>query len=116
MIRLFNSPASPTTSANQSVLHLPRQDPPAYVVRSSVAPTSSMVMSQPDIMAADWDALFQAIQTRLETCVNQALTLTLNLPMYEVHLATFQAVLECVADMRHLHAALTQERQTEHRH
>ena len=116
MIRLFKSPASPATSANQSLLHLSRQDPPGYVVRSSVAPASSMVMSQPDIMADDWDALFQAVQTRLETCVHHASTHAQDLPLHERHAATFQAVLECVADMRYLHAALTQERQTQQRH
>ncbi len=69
-----------------------------------------MVTYQPDIMPADWDALFQAVQTRIETCVSHALTHVQDLPLHERHAATCKAVLACVGDMRLLHNALIQER------
>ena len=108
MIRLANSPDPHVTSASRSAVQLLRQISYDYLVRSSVAQASSMV-SQPEIMADNWDTLFQAVQTRLETCVSHAQ----ELPLHERHVASFQAVLECVADMRYLHAALTQERQSQ---
>ena len=110
MIRLANPPAPHLTKVAQSILHMSRSGFPDYGVRPYVTPPSGMVQFQPDIMPADWDALFQAIQARLESCVSQALTHAQNLPLFEGHAATFQAVLECVADMRQLHTALIQER------
>ena len=110
MIRLANSPAPHLTKMAQSILHMSRSGFPDYGVRPCVAPASGMVQFQPDIMPADWDALFQAIQTRLEACVSQALTHAQNLPFHEGHAATCKAVLECVEDMRQLHTALIQER------
>ena len=110
MIRLANSSTPHLTKVAQSLLHMSFSGFADYGIRPYVAPASGMVMFQPDIMPADWDVLFQAIQTRLETCVSQALTHAQNLPLFEVHAATFQAVLECVADMRQLHSALIQER------
>ena len=110
MIRLANSSTPHLTKVAQSLLHMSFSGFPDYVICPYVAPASCMVKFQPDIMPADWDVLFQAIQTRLETCVSQALIHAQNLPLFEVHAATFQAVLECVADMRQLHSALIQER------
>ena len=110
MIRLANSPAPHLTKVAQSILHMSRSGFPDYWPRPHVAPASGVVTLQPDIMPADWDALFQAIQTRLETCVSQALTHAQNLPLHEDHAATCKAVLECVEDMRQLHTALIQER------
>ena len=106
MIRLANSSTPHLTKVAQSLLHMSLSGFPDYGIRPYFTPASCMVKFQPDIMPADWDVLFQAIQTRLETCVSQAQ----NLPLFEVHTATFQAVLECVADMRQLHTALIQER------
>ena len=110
MIRLANSPAPHLTKVAQSILHMSHSGFPDDWPRPHVAPASGMVAFQPDILPADWDALFQAISTRLETCVSQALTHAQILPLHERHAATFQAVLECVADMRQLHTALIQER------
>lgn len=110
MIRLANSSTPHLTKVAQSLLHMSLNGFSDYGIRPHVAQASSMVKFQPDIMPADWDVLFQAISTRLETCVGQALTHAQNLPQFEVHAATFQAVLECVANMRQLHTALIQER------
>lgn len=110
MIRLANSPALHLTKVAQSISHMPRSGFPDDGVRPHVAPASGMVQFQPDIMPADWDALFQAVQTRLETCVGHALSHAQNLPLHERHAATCKAVLECVEDMRQLHTALIQER------
>lgn len=116
MIRLANSSIPHLTKVARSILHMSTSGFPDYGIRPHVAPASGMVKFQTDIMPADWDTLFQAVQTRLETCVSQALADAQKLPLHEGHAATFQAVLECVADMRHLHDALIHERQTQLRH
>ena len=110
MIRLANPPTPHLTKVAQSTSHTSLVGFADYGVRPQAAPASDGVKFQPDIRPADWDALFQAIQTRLETCVSQALTRLQNRSSNESHAATFQAVLECVADMRQLHTALIQDR------
>ena len=114
MIRLANSPATHLTKVAQSIFHMSRIGFPDYGVRPHVASASSMVQFKFDIVPADWDALFQAISTRLESCVSQALTHAQTLPLHERHADTCKTVLECVEDMRQLHTALIQERMAQH--
>ena len=110
MIRLANSPAPRVTKVTQPVLHMSRSCLSDYGPSPHVASGLGMVTFQPDIMPADWDALFQAVQTRLETCVGHTLSHAQDLPLHERHADTYKAVLECVEDMRQLHKALIQER------
>jgi hypothetical protein len=67
------------------------------------------------IAPADWDELYRAVQVRLQQCVDNALHKAQHtapeLRLQTVHEATKAAVLECVADMQRLHAALQLERQ-----
>ena len=110
MIRLANSPAPHLTKVAQSLLLMSRVGFADYGGGPHAAPASGMVQFQHDIMPADWDALFQAISTRLESCVSQALTHAQTLPLHERYADTYKTVLECVEDMRQLHKALMQER------
>ena len=110
MIRLANSSVPHLTTVAQSILHMSLSGFSEYAVRPHLASGSGMVQFQPDILPADWDALFQAVQTRLETCVGHALSHAQDFPLHERHAATYKAVLECVGDMRQLHTALIQER------
>ena len=126
MIRLANSPVPHVTSVAQSVLDLfcaktdstHMQRPlPAPVANSEfkLAPDPGPVAKKGTISPDDWDDLFHAVQTRLETCVDEALNNSLVLPLPKRHAVTKAAVLDCVASMKHLHASLTLERQSQQR-
>ncbi len=63
-----------------------------------------------NITPADWDALFHAVQARLEHCVDDALHKAPELALHDRHETTKTAVLEYVEAMTQLQAALTLER------
>jgi hypothetical protein len=69
------------------------------------------------IKPSDWDAVFCAVLERLEHCVDQAAVNTHPLYLHQAHVpldprqVVKTTVLECVAAMRQLHAALLLERE-----
>ena len=124
MIRLANSPTPHVPSMAQSVLdlfcaksnstHMHRPLPaPVPNPETKGVPDAGSVLKKGTISPDDWDDLFRAVQTRLETCVDEALNNSLVLPLPKRHAVTKAAVLECVASMKHLHASLTLERQSQ---
>ena len=125
MIRLANMPMPHVTRMAHSVLdgfsvnsHLtPHHRPiPEPDPEPNPGPDAAMVSRSSNIAPDDWDKLFQAIQARLEACVNDALNKSLELSLLKRHSVTKAAVLDCVESMKQLHASLTVERQAHQKH
>jgi len=76
------------------------------------ASTRSRHTSANHISAEDWDPLFHAVEDMLlEHCVDRALHANSQLPLQDSLAMIRAAVLECVNDMKLLHASLKIERQ-----
>ncbi|NQW94430.1 MAG: hypothetical protein HQ446_10445 [Polaromonas sp.] len=122
MIRLVKQPMLHVINAEQSVLswfrskglarnmHRPilatEQDP-----EPNPGPDASFQTVGSSISPEDWDELFRAVQARLESCVDDALTKAPETPLHSGHEVTKKTVLECVESMKQLHAELTVDRQ-----
>lgn len=124
MIRLATPLMPHVNSVAQSVLDMfPNKQNPNALHRPIPAPEPSPEPNpEPDAMLReirasigpdDWDELFRAVQARLESCVDDALTNAPQLPLHSQHEITKKVVLECVESMKQLHAALTKERQAQ---
>ena len=127
MIRLANAPMPHVTrmahsvlemfsiKSNTSIMHrpIPARDPNP---EPNPAPDASSIVPRSSIAPDDWDDLFHAIQTRLEGCVDDALSKGAELPLHVRQSLTKAAVLDCVASMRQLQASLAVERQVHQRH
>lgn len=87
---------------------------PDHNIEPDSVPNAELKTKGATIAPDDWDDLFHAIESRLETCVDQTLNNSLALPLPKRHAVTKAAVLECVASMRQLHASLTLERKLHH--
>lgn len=125
MIRLANTPAPHVAIPAYSVLDLfgsknmppdihrpiPSPEPNPEPNPGPDAAVQSTHDSHANIAQADWDALFRAVQVRLEQCVGNAIATSPELALHDRHEVTKAAVLECVEAMTQLHAALTLERQ-----
>ena len=123
MIRLAGSPMPHVTSVAHSVLDLFRINEAAHTMHRPIPapepnpepnPGPDATLKSPrtgNIKPADWDALFQAVQVRLEDCVGEALHKQPELELHDRHTVTKAAVLDCVEAMKQLHSALTLERQ-----
>ena len=62
------------------------------------------------IHPTDWDAMFLAIQRRLEDCVGEAMLTISSTALNDRRVVTKAVVLECTQAMRQLQSALTAER------
>ena len=62
------------------------------------------------IHPTDWDAMFLAIQRRLEDCVGEAMLTISSTELNDRRVVTKAVVLECTQAMRQLQSALTAER------
>ena len=127
MIRLANAPMPHITRMAHSVLDMfsvksntsnmhrpipaPEPDP-----EPNPAPDAGLIALRASIAPDDWDDLFHAIQTRLEGCVDEALSNGAELPLHVRQSFTKAAVLDCVASMRQLQASLAVERQAHQIH
>lgn len=124
MIRLASSPAPHSNIARSPMFDIFRsRELPTMMARptpapapvansdSNEGPNASWREEHGHIPAADWDVLFQAIQTRLETCVSDALHQAAESAPHDRHAQTKKSVLECVEAMRQLQASLTLERE-----
>ena len=119
MIRLASFPPKPVTNGQQSVPDLhrpipaPEPNPEPNPGPDGVAPSMrSSHASANHISDEDWDPLFQAVEDRLLAhCVDQALHQNSQLPLQDSLAMMKAAVLECVNDMKSLHASLKTERQ-----
>lgn len=67
-------------------------------------------VSQSDIAAQDWDLLFSAVTQRLGQCANHLLAAGSPQQQTPAVIKFSNDVLECVADLNRLHAALRQQR------
>lgn len=137
MIRLASSPIKHVTDIRQSVLDLfrsknlsalssqvtqsimhrpipaPEPNPEPNPGPDGVTPSTRTSQTNADyISAEDWDLLFHAAQARLAHCVDHALHTNSQLPVPDSLAITKAAVLECLSDMKRLHASLTIERQS----
>ena len=123
MIRLANMPMPHVTTTVRPVLDVFRASTmtgnmqcaaptPAVIHRQSAAFKTQAAFISP----ADWNDLFLAVQTRLETCVGDNLKQAALLPLQDQKLMVKNAVLESVEALRHLHQSLLLERQSQQRH
>ena len=119
MIRLANLHTPHVTTVAHSVLDLFRVNSlhenmqcatpaPEVIYRQG---TASKTQS-PFISPADWDALFVAVQTRLEICVGDISHQAPVLPLQDQKSMPNKAVVECVEALRLLHTSLMIERQS----
>ena len=121
MIRLANSPAPHVTTMAHSMLDLFRIKEATHTMHRPIpAPEpnpepnpgpDAIFSGHVNILPEDWDALFRAVQVRLEHCVGDALLKAPQMALLDRHTVTKAAVLECVEAMKQLHAALMLERQ-----
>ena len=127
MIRLANAPIPHVTrmahsvlqmfsiKSNTSNMHRPIPAPEPNP-EPNPAPDAGLIALRASIAPDDWDDLFHAIQTRLEGCVDEALSKGAELPLHVRQSLTKAAVLDCVASMRQLQASLAVERQAHQKH
>ena len=73
-------------------------------------PDAAMCSGCGYIHPRDWDAMFLAIQRRLEDCVGEAMLTISSTALNDRRVLTRAVVLECTQDMRQLQSALTAER------
>lgn len=118
VLDLFRSKKSSALSpqVTQHVLHRPipapepnpepNPGPDGTTQANGISHTSAQHIS-----AEDWDELFQAVESRLAHCVDEALNANTDLALRDNMALTKAAVLECVNDMMSLHASLRVERQ-----
>lgn len=76
--------------------------------RSSAA---SSVCAPLNISVEDWDILFRAVEERLRRMVDERNAATAHPGMHDMRGSARETVLECVAALEQLHAALTHERE-----
>ena len=122
MIRLANAPMPHinrrayseldmfSVKSNTSNMHRPIPAPEPDP-EPNPAPDAGLIALRSSIAPDDWDDLFSAIQTRLEGCVDDGLNKRAEQPTHVRRSLSKAAVLDCVASMRQLHAALAVERQ-----
>ena len=79
--------------------------------RTAVANRASNAGAPLNLSVQDWDDLFCAIQERLRHLVGERNTGTAPLEMHDMGGSIQDAVLECVAALDQLHAALALERE-----
>ena len=119
MIRLANMPVPHATAMSHSVLDMFRANS-MHENMQSAAPAPEMIHKQsvaiktqcPFISSTDWDALFVAVQTRLEICVNDTSNYSPVMPLQDQKLMVKNAVVDCVGALRLLHTSLMVERQS----
>ena len=91
-------------------IHAPRLEPESSP-EPNLEPDPAASAAHSDIAPADWDMLFHAVIERLETCAGHAPPEQMAEHALGVTAALQATLLECVASMNHLHAALSRERQ-----
>ena len=77
----------------------------------AIANAASNAGAPLNLSVQDWDALFRAIQERLRQIVGERNTGTARLQMHDMGGSIQDGVLECVAALDQLHAALALERE-----
>ena len=119
MIRLANLPTPHVTTAAHSVLDLFRVNSMHENMQCAIPATdviyrqgTAFKTQRPFISSADWDALFVAVQSRLETSVSEILNQAPVLPLQDQKSMVNKAVVECVEALRLLHTSLMIERQS----
>ena len=141
MIRLASLPPKHVTNMRQSVLDLFRSKNSSALPLQVTQPIMHRPIPAPEpnpepnpgpdrstpsagnchtganhISTEDWDQLFQAVQSRLAHCVDDALYRSQQLVPSDSLAMTKATVLECLGDLRRLHASLTIERQAGQEH
>lgn len=72
---------------------------------------TSSVCAPWNISIEDWDILFRAVEERLRRMVDERHTVTSHPRMNDLRGSVQETVLECIAALDQLHAALTHERE-----
>ena len=75
------------------------------------ASAASFVCAPLEVSVEDWDDLFHAVEERLRRMVDERNAATAHPGMHDMRGSVRETVLECVAALGQLHAALTHERE-----